>query len=319
LYLYPFLPNSLHILEYDSLGQQLFAILTLALYPMSLEARKIRMNTTSLAPVPEYRLMSSTNRICRALTLTVLFTSLALQASAGTVFFDDFSDGDAQDGMPVTWTEKPNSGDYDATSGDYVFTPTTTEEFMISAVLDITLTNTSIRTQVRISEERSGAFVSARVQAAPSIGGYFGGLEYIATEAATRLILGRVNADNSFTPLGGSSLISFFDVRTEDAVLQLDVIDNELKLWVWKAGDPMPDQPQLTATDSTYSAGTMRIVNETVNNNISTFRYVHVADSHITDIPEPTTSALALAALLLISGRPKCMVTTPSTGFHPFF
>jgi hypothetical protein len=50
-------------------------------------------------------------------------------------------------------------------------------------------------------------------------------------------------------------------MRTEDAVLQLDVIGNELKLWVWKAGDPMPDQPQVTATDSTYSEGTMRITN----------------------------------------------------------
>ena len=45
----------------------------------------------------------------------------------GQVFCDDFSDGDAQDGMPVTWTERPNSGDYDATSGDYVLTPTTND------------------------------------------------------------------------------------------------------------------------------------------------------------------------------------------------
>ena len=81
--------------------------------------------------------MRSTNRICSALTLTVLFASLALQASADTVFFDDFSDGSVtndvpvdRDGNPVRWTERPNSGDYDATSGDYVFTPTTTEDFM---------------------------------------------------------------------------------------------------------------------------------------------------------------------------------------------
>ena len=77
-----------------------------------------------------------------------------------------------------------------------------------------------------------------------------------------------------------------FDVRTEDAVLQLDVIDNELKLWGWKAGDPMPDQPQLTATDSTYSEGTMRIASETINNNIATFRYVHVADMSSSPNPQ---------------------------------
>ena len=87
-----------------------------------------------------------------------------------------------------------------------------------------------------------------------------------------------------------------FDVRTDDAVLQLDVIGIKLKLWGWKAGDPMPDQPQLTAIDidNTYSEGTMRIVNDAENSNIATFRYVHVADSHI---PEPTTLLLAMLGM----------------------
>jgi hypothetical protein len=227
--------------------------------------------------------------------------SFALQASAATVFFDDFSDGSVtnnvpvdRDGNPVRWTEQPNSGDYDATSGDYVFTPTTTEDFMRSGVVDITLTNISIRTQVQTSSENGGAFVGARYQdplAFPSIGNYFGGIEYNQNLGDTRLNLGR-NDGGSFTSFG--VFVLPFDVRTEDAVLQLDVIDNELKLWGWKAGDPMPDQPQLTATDSTYSGGTMRIASETINNNISTFRYVHVADMHI---PEPSTILLAMIGM----------------------
>jgi hypothetical protein len=93
-----------------------------------------------------------------------------------------------------------------------------------------------------------------------------------------------------------------FDVRTEDAVLQFDVIGNELKLWGWKAGDPMPDQPQLTATDNMYSEGPMRIYNDTHINeasNIATFRYVHVADSHIpNNIPEPTTLLLSIFGMV---------------------
>ena len=52
-----------------------------------------------------------------------------------------------------------------------------------------------------------------------------------------------------------------FDVRTQDAMLQLDVIGNELKLWGWKAGDPMPDAPQITATDDTYSEGSVNVFN----------------------------------------------------------
>ena len=259
--------------------------------------KSIRKDTVTKAPVPEYRLMRSTNRICSALTLTVILASMALQASADTVFYDDFSDGSVtndvpvdRDGNPVRWTEL-TSDDYDATSGDYVFTPTTAAAFMGSGVVDITLGNTSIRTQVRVSSVDGGAFVSARVQdlAIPSRN-YFAGIDYSSTRGGTNLILGRADGGGNNTFFGDFPVLPF-DVRTEDAVLQFDVIGNELKLWGWKAGDPMPDQPQVTATDNTYTEGTMRIANETRNNNISTFRYVHVADMHI---PEPTTLLLAM-------------------------
>ena len=153
---------------------------------------------------------------------------------------------------------------------------------------------------MRTSSEAGSVFVVAREQEPlmfPGSTGYFGGLEYRSNIGGTRLILGRGDGggNNTFFEDFGDFPVLPFDMRTEDAVLQLDVIGNELKLWGWKAGDPMPDQPQLTATDSTYSGGTMRIASETINNNISTFRYVHVADSHI---PEP--SALTLTALGLL-------------------
>jgi hypothetical protein len=245
--------------------------------------------------------MRSTNRIFSTLTLTVLFASLALQASAATVFRDNFSDGSVTNdvpldwnGNPVRWTELSN-GDFDATSGDYVFTPTTNSDPMSSTVADIALTDTSIRTQVRTSSEDGSVFVLARVQEpleALSGGAYSGGLDYNPNFGGTRLILGRSNRSGPPTRFGDLTVLPF-DVRIDDAVLQLDVIGNELKLWVWKAGDPMPDQPQLTATDNTWSEGPMRIVNDADNLNVATFRYVHVADSHI-PIPEPTTLLLAM-------------------------
>ena len=236
--------------------------------------------------------MTSINRICSALTITVILASMALQASADTVFFDDFSDGSvtndiplASDGTPVRWTENSGggstSGDYDATSGDYVLTPATNNDDMSSTVVDITLPDFSIRTQVQTSSELGSAFVLARVQEPlvfPSESGYFGGIEHRTSAGGTRLILGRIDGLNDFTFLGGFPVLPF-DVRTDDAVLQLDVIGNEINLWGWKAGDPMPDQPQLTAIDNTYSEGAMRIVNDAENSNIATFRYVHVADS----------------------------------------
>jgi hypothetical protein len=267
------------------------------------------MNTTSPAPVPEYRLMRSTNRICSALTLTVIFASIALQASANRVFLDDFSDGSVTNGVPldwngnpVIWTEQPNIGDYDATSGDYVVTPPNNDVHIKSAsVVDVMLTDVSIRTQVRTSSVEGGAFVFVRrlgPQELPSLGSYFGGIKYDPNLGGTYLLLGRNDGD-SFTFFGGNPVVGGpvlpFDVRIDDAVLQLDVIGNELKLWGWKAGDPMPDQPQLTATDNKYSEeGRVGLSNDVHNLNIATFRYVHVADSHI---PEPTTLLLAMLGM----------------------
>ena len=259
------------------------------------------------SPLPEYRLMRSTNRIFSALTLTVLFASLASQASAETVFRDNFSDGSVtndvpvdRDGNPVTWAELPNIGVYDATTGDYVLTPTTNNDSMSSPVVYISLKEVSIRTQVRTSRDLGSVFVTARAQdplVHPGSRGYFGGLEYRAALGGTRLILGRSDGPNDFEFFGGFPVLPF-DMTKEDAVFQLDFIGDELKLWGWKAGDPMPDQPQLTATDSTYSEGTMRIVNDAENSNIATFRYVHVADSHIPiPIPEPTTILLVMLGM----------------------
>jgi hypothetical protein len=236
---------------------------------------------------------------------------MASQASAATVFYDDFSDGSVindvpvdRDGNPVRWTEQPNSGDFDATSGDYVLTATTNDR-MSSEVVDITLTDISIRTQVRTSADDTGVFVSARVQEPLGFPGssetYFGGIGDNANTGGTSIFLGRSDGPGDFMFFGVSPVLPF-DVRTEDGVLQLDVIGNELKLWGWKAGDPMPDQPQLTATDSKYSEGTMRISNNADNPNISTFRYVHVADMHI---PEPSALALTVLGLLglIANGR----------------
>jgi hypothetical protein len=250
--------------------------------------------------------MRSTNRICSALILTALFASLALQASAETVFYDDFSDGSVtndvpvdRDGSPVIWTEIPTRDGYDASSGDYVLTPTFDTEDLSSTVVDITLEDTSIRTQVRTSKSNGTVAVVARVQEPllfPGSSGYFGAIEYRPDLGGTVLYLGRANGGGNNTFLGGSPLLVPFDVRMEDAVIQLDVIGNELKLWGWKAGDPMPGQPQLTATDNTYSAGPMRIFSDADGLNVSTFRYVHVADSHI-PIPEPTALLLAMLGM----------------------
>ncbi len=83
--------------------------------------------------------------------VAVVFYAWGLQGHA-VDWFDDFSDGDAGP-SPVQWTASPAfPGDYDASSGDYILTPTgvqgaSEDETLISVVEGVTFSDTSVRTQ----------------------------------------------------------------------------------------------------------------------------------------------------------------------------
>ena len=67
-------------------------------------------------------------------------------ASADTIFFDNFNDRNAGDGIPVTWA--PSLGTWDASSGDYVATGSIPR---VSLATDHVLGDTSVRAQVRVT------------------------------------------------------------------------------------------------------------------------------------------------------------------------
>ena len=80
------------------------------------------------------------------ITCCVLTSMISAQAaSAATIFFDDFNDGNAGDGMPVTWA--PSLGTWDASSGDYVATGSSPRVSLVPAHV---LGDTSVRAQVRV-------------------------------------------------------------------------------------------------------------------------------------------------------------------------
>jgi hypothetical protein len=61
---------------------------------------------------------------CRSVTAYFVVVALSTAASANTIFYDDFNDGNAQDGMPVTWVPvSAFPGTFDASSGDYLLAP----------------------------------------------------------------------------------------------------------------------------------------------------------------------------------------------------
>jgi hypothetical protein len=235
-----------------------------------------------------------------------LVLAIGAGASADTVFLDDFSDGSVTNGIPlasnttpVKWTDRGN-GNYDASSGDYVFTPPQPqiEQYMSADALDFQLADVSIRVQGRITGGTDSALIlTARNQVAEDTRHYVGGIGYFPGLGGTVLFIGKNNPGVSFTQFGGNPVMPF-DIRQQDAVVQLDVIGNKLSLWAWRAGDAPPAIPQLTATDNQYTTvGFVRIVGGSGTHRDSTtiYRFVHVSNTHI-PIPEPTTALLVVVA-----------------------
>ena len=210
-----------------------------------------------------------------------------------TIFFDDFSDGSVtndvpvdRDGNPVIWTPTDAPGIHDATSGDYVFIPVPESgDTISSAVLDVILEDTSVRSRVRVSHTTGHIGITIRNQNRDDSEHYFGGIGYDPAEGGTILFAGRNDGPRRVFFDRQNLPVLPFDIRDEDAILQLDMIGDELRLSGWRAGDPMPAEPQLIAEDGTYASGFVRIYSSTTNTNenIGEFRFVHVADAHILD------------------------------------
>src|SRR5687767_3971829 len=92
----------------------------------------------------------------------------ARPASAARDFLDNFDDGNAQDGSPVTWA--PGLGTWDASGGDYVATGSIPRVSLVPAHL---FGDTSARTQVRVTGT-VGASIALR-RPTPLVG-YAGGI-----------------------------------------------------------------------------------------------------------------------------------------------
>jgi len=223
---------------------------------------------------------------------------------ANTVFFDDFNDGDAGDGMPVTWA--PERGTWDASSGDYVASDPM-QIVSISLVPEYnTLGETSVRTQVSAIGTTG---LGPGVRRAPGPFGYVGFIDVDGT-------LGINRVDGAPAAIELASSVVPFNAVDKDVMLQIDAIGNELSLWAWPVGDPMPDAPQLVVSDSTYATGAVGLISVTDNpsNSSGTFRFVHVADMHI---PEPSTTTLVgmaglgLLCLLLLQGTTRFLQKRP--------
>lgn len=227
------------------------------------------------------RLYCLVYRICVACCVLLIASD---GASADTVFRDTFDDRNSQDGMPVTWV--PDSGTWDAASGDYV---TSGSAIRLSISPDHVLSDTSVRTQIRLggeNEQGLGAGIAFRRTPGDIFFGY--GASLLDN---TTLGLFRVDGGPGIVVLDTAT--ASFDVVGQDISVQIDAFEDQISMWAWPAGETIPASPQVVVSDSTYTEGNVGIFsNESPG--VSTFRFVHAADTHI---PEPSTTVLAVLGL----------------------
>jgi hypothetical protein len=223
-------------------------------------------------------------------TAAICLLALAVSAgtSASTIFFEDFNDGNAADGTPVSWLQVPGfSGTFDASSGDYFLAPS--DRAIVTTVPALKLQDVSIRTQVRILEPsapRGGVELLARADRG-TVTAILAGVNELGAAYITRSDVSCcfVRTDTALRPL------------EQDVIMQLDVFGPTLKMWAWPAGQPMPSAPLLTATDNRIVSGEVGIdyfsLEQSPMLGNAIFRYVHVASSHI---PEPSTLLMVVVA-----------------------
>jgi hypothetical protein len=229
--------------------------------------------------------MAHANRLkCSKLLLVMACCALtsilcAPATSAEKDFFDDFDDGNAGDGKPVTWV--PGSGTWDASSGDYVATGSLPR---VSRVPDRVFGNTSVRAQVRVMGNIDAALAVRR----PMVNqGYAGAIRPDGSMAIARV--------DGAVPVALGSAVVPFNPLDQDVMLQFDAIGDTLSLWAWPVGQPMPNEPQIVAFDNTYAEGPVGLISAgfaAVPSDSTTFRFVQVADAHI--VPEPSTFVLMI-------------------------
>ncbi len=229
---------------------------------------------------------------------TVIVSMFTTPANATILYSEDFSSGDA---ARAVWEENPSSRNFDASSGDYVLRQPNGETPVFSYLTGVpevsSLTDTSIRTQVRFGDSATGA-ASLFARSGGNTAIYQGG--YFYEEGAIGLYLGWNNTNDPFPGFHLFDAVAFdYDLKAEDLVLQMDVIGNELTIWAWRPGEGKPGVPQLTYTDVdaravSGAAGILHDPDAAGTVSTTTFRYFQVADS---PIPEPSTLFLSLLGL----------------------
>jgi hypothetical protein len=210
--------------------------------------------------------------------INIVTTTHVSVSQAATVFLDDFEDGDYQDGFPAKWIPAYGTPELEVVSGDLVVR-TPGYDGITAQATNLNLKDQSVRTQLRLLMGGS-AGVSLRYDPRKSAeNGYYGLLLDSGHVEIGILGTGRVIA-------GGQTELRNDE---EDIMFQMDAIGDTISLWAWKPSDPMPIDPVLQVVDETtrdagdFLVGGVSDEYPGLGEMEFVYRYVHVADSHISD------------------------------------
>lgn len=238
--------------------------------------------------------------------VSVVSLTLSASALAQTVFFDDFEDGSAVDGMPVTWESTGNEpASLTVEDGRLVVGGT---RYAQAEVRGLGLADTSIRSQLKT---REGDAIGVGVRYDPFQPAGFRSYYAYAQPSINEVGIGW--GGNAVSVLDST----FFEMdSTDELIMQLDAIGDQISLWVWRPGEPMPSQPTASGTDTrvTRSGDIFVFIGSTdfpgTGPAIAEYEYVRVS------IPEPSSGVLAIviAVAMSLSFRKKEQVHQPRYG-----
>jgi hypothetical protein len=206
-------------------------------------------------------------------------------AARAVSWLDDFSDGNAEDGNPVTWTYNESGGVpgiYDASSGDYILSnPGGSSDDSLVATVNTNFTDVHVRTQAvvlpgMLPEQVGGTLgVVARFDPA-TVSGYAAILSNGAHLQLLRVDFGG--------PLNLAEARNLPIDTITDAMIELTIVGDLLSVYLWRPDEPKPTEPVVIANDSTYASGRAGIVhNENHDTVPGAFRFAAAQDTPFVD------------------------------------
>lgn len=212
--------------------------------------------------------------VVAAFLLSVSIVAIAAgPAAAIDNWFDDFSDGNATNGSPLTWFEHPATpGNYDASSGDYVFAGIDDffdDESLVSTVEPNlndgvgAFANVSIRTRMKTDPGLGTGTLGVITRFDAST---VSGQVWLMSDQAHFQMLNVVGGAPVDEPGNERPILADPDdpdseemTADADLIFQADVFGDSLAMTAWRPGTPQP-APQWTFTDATFTSGTAGLI-----------------------------------------------------------